>query len=201
MKKMFTISFIAAITTFGLFAFMAYLISQDQPNIVESIPTIPFEVMQTPEESKVIEKPPLVLTPPEAPKLPPKAAPLEAEPSADVALDISIPTLNVGVKLGLGDMQGPPDTDARPIFRVTPKYPLAAASKGIEGWVVLSFNINEIGETTNISIVDAEPKRIFDNAAKRALQKWKYQAKVINGKAVSQQDLTVRLDFNMDQQI
>ena len=49
-----------------------------------------------------------------------------------------------------------------------------------------------------MNVIDAEPKRVFDKEAKRALRKWKYKPKVVDGKAMKQVGLTVRLDFNMD---
>ena len=43
-----------------------------------------------------------------------------------------------------------------------------------------------------------KPKRIFDKEAKRALRKWKYKPKVVDGKPMRQPGLSVQLDFKMD---
>jgi protein TonB len=75
-----------------------------------------------------------------------------------------------------------------------------AMRKGIQGWVQLAFDINEIGKVVNITIIDSKPKRIFDKAARRALGKWKYQAKSVDGKSVLQTNRTVQLDFTIDEQ-
>ena len=200
MKRLIPITFLASITTFSLFAFMAYLISSDEaaPVDIEDVPIV--EVYQTPDDSKVIERPPVKLTPPPPPMPAPKMDISPTATVAKVAFEYQPPILNIATSTGLGTINGPADTDARPIVRVNPKYPITAAQQGIEGWVKLSFNINEIGQVTNVEIIDAEPQRVFDKEAKRALKKWKYRAKVIDGKPVAQENLTVQLDFNISQQ-
>ena len=90
------------------------------------------------------------------------------------------------------------DADARPVVRINPKYPPTAAKNGKECWVKLIFNINEIGGVFNIRVLDSQPKRIFDKAAKQALKKWKYHAKLANGKAIIQKNLSVQLNFKME---
>jgi protein TonB len=88
--------------------------------------------------------------------------------------------------------------NALPIVRVPPNYPKKAAAAGIEGWVQLSFSINPIGQVVDISVVDAEPKRLFDKEARRALKKWKYKPKVVDGEAVAQTNQSVVLEFTLD---
>ena len=48
-----------------------------------------------------------------------------------------------------------------------------------------------------VEVIDADPKRIFDKEAKRALRKWKYKPKVVDGTPLRQTGLTVQLDFKM----
>ena len=91
------------------------------------------------------------------------------------------------------------DGDATPIVRIEPKYPVQAARDGKEGWVKLSFTINEVGGVEDIEVMDAEPKRIFDREARRALDKWKYKPKIEDGKPIKQFGLIVQLDFKLDQ--
>lgn len=87
--------------------------------------------------------------------------------------------------------------EINPIVRIEPKYPVMAARDGLEGWVQLSFEINEVGGVENIQVINAEPQRIFDREAKRALNKWKYKPKVVNGVPQRQTGLTVQLDFKL----
>jgi protein TonB len=47
-------------------------------------------------------------------------------------------------------------------------------------------------------VIDSEPRRVFDREARKALSKWRYNPKVVDGKAMKQIGLTVQLDFNLD---
>ena len=141
--------------TFGLFYFMAFLISGGADRNTEQKEQIIVEIMTNPPESKVQERKRVPPPPPPPPKQPPKPQP--------------------------------------------PKYPTQAARDGKEGWVQLSFTIDELGGVTDVEVIDAEPKRIFDREAKRALRKWKYRPKIIDGKPQKQPGLQVQLDFKLNQ--
>jgi TonB family protein len=86
----------------------------------------------------------------------------------------------------------------RHVVRIEPKYPREAALGGIEGWVKLSFTINEYGGVADVNVIDAHPNDIFNKAAKRALVKWKYRPKVVDGITVKQTDLMVHIDFKLN---
>jgi len=198
MKKTIALMPLAGIITFGLFAFMAFLVRNDRVAPVEAEPLPVIEVAQTPEDSKVETKPKPVLQPPQPPKPMPRISLAPEQPGLETDFEYQ-PGQVVIEGTSISDtFGGAPDNDARPIVQIPPKYPMAALSKGTEGWVVLAFDINPLGGVENIKVLDAQPKRIFDKAAKQALRKWKYRAKLVDGTAVAQKNLTVQLDFNME---
>lgn len=202
MKKLLSVISLASIVTFSLFVFMAYLVNSDEVNIVDPLPDVIVDVYQTKPEKPAVDRVKKLPEPPKAPEPMPKVM-TEIDPTSptdevgEILVNVKVPSTT----LGTGDIFTKPDHDARPIVRISPKYPITAARDGIEGWVKLAFDINKVGEVVNISILDSYPKRTFDKAAKQALKRWKYKAKLLNGKTVYQTHQTVQLDFNMDQQI
>lgn len=78
------------------------------------------------------------------------------------------------------------------------KYPVIAATEGIEGEVTLQFDVSKEGNVENISILKAKPQNIFDRAAIMSLSDWKFYPKVVNGTAVSSREYTITLEFNLE---
>ncbi len=192
---------VGVVITFGLFVLMAELINSGAKSKDNEREQIIVEINTTPPESKAQQRNRVPPPPPPPPKQPPK--PQTPEPEPDIAsnsgFNFNMPTVDVGnTSAGLS---GPGalvrDGDATPIFRQEPKFPTKAARDGIEGWVQLKFDINELGNVENVSVLNAQPKRIFDREAKKALRKWRYNPKVVDGKAIKQIGLTVQLDFKL----
>lgn len=93
------------------------------------------------------------------------------------------------------------DTSATPKVRINPRYPRIAAQNGTEGYVTLTFDINAMGATENISIVDQKPRGVFNKAARKALAKWKYKPKMEGNIAVAQPGQKITLEFNLEQEM
>ncbi len=193
---------LGAAVTFALFSFMAFLISSGDRKEEEKLENIIVEVNTTPPKSAAEQRRRVPPPPPPPPKQPPKPQAPEPEVNNDSGgLTFNMPGVqlagaNAGISApGAGFGR---DGDATPIVRIEPKYPIQAARDGKEGWVRLSFTINEIGGVEDVKVIEAQPKRIFDKEARRALRKWKYKPKVVDGKAMRQPGLTVQLDFKMD---
>ena len=193
---------LGAAVTFALFAFMAFLVSTGDMTKQDSLDNIIVEVNTTPPKSAAERRQRVPPPPPPPPKTPPK--PQAPEPEANNnsgGLTFNMPSVNLsGANTG---MSAPGagfgrDGDASPIVRIDPKYPPQAARDGKEGWVRLSFTITELGGVEEVEVIDAQPKRIFNKAAKRALKKWRYKPKIVDGKPQRRPGLTVQLDFTMD---
>lgn len=193
---------LGAAVTFVLFSFMAFLVTSGDRSKENQLENIIVEVNTTPPKSSAETRRRVPPPPPPPPKSPPK--PAAPEPEADNNTNgitfnmpgVQLSGTNVGISApGAGFGR---DGDATPIVRIEPKYPIEAARDGKEGWVKLSFTIDEIGGVDDVQVIDADPKRIFDKEAKRALRKWKYKPKVVDGKPERQVGLTVQLDFKMD---
>ena len=186
-----------AAMTFIAFAFMQYLISGEQRAPIKLGDDITVEIFQAPEDKQTthIKR----IPPPPTPKVPPKAPP-RVTPSNEpiTAISTAPPIVIDGFGNDMKQTLTRPTGDASPIVRINPKYPTSAARDGIEGWVQLSFNISPTGEVIDATVVNSEPKRIFDREALRAIKRWKYRPKIIEGVAQLQTGQTVQLDFKLD---
>ena len=88
--------------------------------------------------------------------------------------------------------------DIIPIVVIRPMYPRDAAMQGLEGWVRVEFTITEVGTVKDPRVVDADPPRIFNREALRAILKWKFKPRVIDGVAV-ERGAQQTIEFTLDQ--
>jgi TonB family protein len=82
--------------------------------------------------------------------------------------------------------------------RVAPKYPLEAARSRLNGYVIMVFDITEIGTTDNIQVTESYPSDIFAIEARRALSQWIYKPAEKNGSLVRSICHKVQLDFKIE---
>jgi periplasmic protein TonB len=109
-------------------------------------------------------------------------------PSVDALAGLQKLSVNVGGS----------DRDVIPLVRIEPDYPARAASRGIEGYVVVQFTITPAGTIKDPKVVEAQPSGIFDQAAIKAVSKWKYNPKVEDGVAVERRGVQVKLAFKLE---
>ncbi len=88
--------------------------------------------------------------------------------------------------------------EAIPIVRIQPVYPRDAQMKGQSGWVKVEFTITPDGSVRDPRVLDAEPARVFNREALRAILKWKFKPRVVDGVAVDRL-ATQTIEFNLGQ--
>ena len=78
------------------------------------------------------------------------------------------------------------------VDRVEPKFPTQAVREGIDqGSVTVKFTVQTDGSVTNPTVTDAKPRRgIFDDAALRAVVRWKFKP------LAAPKDTVVTVDFS-----
>lgn len=130
--------------------------------------------------------------PDETPETPDFSADLDA---VNPNLGMNMPTIAVPVNDGggpwLGALQAGQglegfDTDVIPVVRVPPTYPRRAKQAGIEGHVTMVVTIRPDGTVSNASVMEADPPRLFDEAALAAMRRWKFRPKIVDGTPVAQ---------------
>lgn len=201
MVRFLTSLIIGAVVTFLLFLMMATLLQSSGKREVKEQERIVIEINTTPPGSETQTRRPPPPPPPPPPAQPPKAPQPEPDmTNAGGTIGFNMPGLNLGTaNTGLGDPSGMMrDGEATPIVRIEPRYPVQAARDGLQGWVRLRFSIMEDGSVDEVEVIEAEPRRVFDREAIRALRRWKYSPKVVDGKPMKQTGQVVQLDFTLD---
>lgn len=79
-----------------------------------------------------------------------------------------------------------------------PVYPIDAERQGIEGWVDLEFLVKADGSVHEPIIRNAQPAGVFDQAAIRAVQTWRFSPAMHDGTPVEQRT-RLRLRFTLNQ--
>jgi protein TonB len=129
-------------------------------------------------------------------ELPQQPKPLP-RPKLDFNSDSPLPTpqlnarmdLNLPLTIGNGPYIGPVatqlDRDFVPLSRPPPQYPYQAARRGIEGWVRVSFKVTETGTVEDVVVLESDPPGVLDRAAIKAVYRWRFKPRIVNGSAVA----------------
>jgi protein TonB len=91
------------------------------------------------------------------------------------------------------------DRDVIPLVRINPDYPPRAQTRGIEGYVIVQYTITATGTVKDAIVVEAQPRGMFDDAALKAIARWRYNPKVEAGVAVERVGIRTRLTFQLEQ--
>ncbi len=96
-----------------------------------------------------------------APSPEPAAAQRDAAPAAEPAPS------NEPVSVG----------QVAPTNRVNPSYPPRAQRRGMEGFVEVEFVIQRNGSVdgSSIRVTNAQPRRVFEDAAREAIARWRFE--------------------------
>jgi TonB family protein len=82
------------------------------------------------------------------------------------------------------------------VREVPPTYPREAERLGLSGWVDVEFTIATNGTTQDLVVRNAEPLRMFDQAAIDAVKRWRFEP-VVRGGAAVEQRAAVRIRFEL----
>ena len=193
--------------TLMLFLLMHTLISGEQEidatrlggSLVEFIRVNEEEVTEL-KERVPPEEPPPPEDPPQTPEL---LVTEQSQPPA-VPLSMEMPRLAVPVSVADGPFLDPwsatdvaPEGEVIPVVRIDPQGPREALLDGIEGWVEVEFPVLPDGSVADARVVDADPRRIFDRSAIRAILRWKFRPRIVDGEPVARR-ATQRIDFELN---
>lgn len=69
---------------------------------------------------------------------------------------------------------------------VAPTFPAEAKNRGVSGWVEVSFTVTPTGAVDGVRVANSEPKEVFDWAAVQAVEQWRFEPPLRDGKPTSQ---------------
>lgn len=197
--KMSLLVFLAAVATFSLFVLMSQLVADNGSYQTVENHYVPISISQVKDDSdvdrikKALPKPPAIKPMPKPTKTVTETTNSDSIMAPDGSNLLLKPSIQLPNLLASNKNIG-----ALPVVRVPPKYPKKAAMQGIEGWVKLSFSIDQLGAVTDVAVLESNPARIFNRAATAALKKWKYKPQLVEGEAMKQTGQVIVLEFNLD---
>lgn len=186
---------IAVLITGGLLLVMHYAIHNEETQVVLVLPSANLQLLPSIAEDEVIVRPPRQAPPPKPEKLPPVAVqPFEVIGDGWSDIGVSTPTPGPGrSSMGRGLAEG----DYLPIMKVPPEYPNRMLSRGIEGWVLVEYTVDKLGRVQAPRVIDAQPGSGFNTSALRAVMRYKYRPRVVDGETVSVEGVRQRIVFNV----
>jgi protein TonB len=137
--------------------------------------------------------------PPKPPETPPETPPQDMDNMDPNAPSINVPPPTVSTDTNIGGPGGMniAEGDYLPIVRVAPVYPARALSRGLEGYVDLSFTVTTAGTVIN-PIILFSTSSLFERAAERAVLKFKYKPRVVDGVPVDVPGVKTRITFQIE---
>ena len=138
--------------------------------------------------------------PPKPPEMPPETPPQDmdnVDPSAPT-INVAPPTVASETSIGGPGGMNIAEGDYLPIVRVAPVYPARALSRGLEGYVDMAFTVTTTG-TVKDPVVVFSTSSLFERAAIRAVLKFKYKPRVVDGVPVEVPNVKTRITFKIEE--
>ena len=185
------------LVTTSLLWVMNFLIEESEFKVDDSGPrtTLEFVRVITVSKIKTREEQP---KPPIDPVRPPPLTPLTN--SSTNSIPVGIPSFPIAPgeptprKLQSGPMNGALVT----ILTPQPTYPVKAAAKGLEGYVVVQFDVTSAGTVDSVVVTETS-NTLFNKAAVNAAYRARYRPQVVDGVAQRTPGVQKVFRFEMEQ--
>jgi protein TonB len=184
--------------TFGLFFVMQSLIATGKGaytdsrsfQIVDFVRIEREEIVEARTDKP--EKPPEPEVRPDIPRID------SLEDSFDsLKVSVSSPRIDVRRNIGAGGVGfDVGDGDFLPIFKVAAIYPIRAAHRNLEGYVILEFTVTRAGSVKDVVVLESTSP-IFEDSAVAAAYKYKYKPRVVDGEPVEVRGVVNQITFEV----
>ena len=209
--RRFCIIAVTLVINLALFGLMPYLLTRDSAGLTRQPESNRINVIRLKRQDSPVQRnnenppkpPPERETPKPAPPKPVMAKltlPFDVNPRLPGGPDtLSLPVVPATQMAGIADIFSTGDLDAPLVVlaRIPPIYPMSAKRRGTEGWVKVRFIVDEDGGVDSVSVVESDPKSVFDDAVVRSVSGWRFKAGTIGGVPVKTWAETV-VRFTLD---
>lgn len=90
-----------------------------------------------------------------------------------------------------------PAHDYLPIVKVAAFYPRRAQAQGVTGYCVVEFTVTTSGAVRDPRAVDCQPPGVFEASSLRAVQRFKYRPRTVDGHPVEVDGVRNRFVFEL----
>ncbi len=188
---------IGASITFGLLFVMQLMIAHGRGAITDEDRFRIVDFVRVERENVVETKKEKPDKPPEPEKRPDMPSPDSGDSfNSSIAVSMAAPTMSTGLSAGGLDF-GISDGEYLPIVKVAPVYPARAASRGLEGYVIVEYTVTRTGSTRDPVVIESSSS-LFERAALDSALKYKYKPRVINGEAVEVPGVRTIIRFELE---
>jgi periplasmic protein TonB len=187
----------AIIVTVGLFLLLATVITQRQDVRLDEDVSVEISVTRQIEDTadrrvEDFQRPVL--------DQPPPPPPMRTDPTFRPTMDVQMGALpdlgRVDVDIGTGF---DPDRDAQPLVRIPPQYPTQCIDRARDvETVMVEFDVTPEGTVVDPRVLDSS-NPCFNRAAMRAVQRWRYNPRVIDGVAQPRVGVRTAIDFALEE--
>ena len=129
------------------------------------------------------------------PLLPPRTIVSDAAPESASGVHLPAPTppdsgsTITGIHYGDGPLFN--------IFKVSPNYPSAALARGLEGTVLVQYDVTTEGQVVNVTVLESS-HTVFNKSAIAAALRFKYKPRTVDGMAYASQGLKNLFRFELE---
>lgn len=184
---------VTLVITFVIFLIIQSLITRNTNLDLKNKPQNYIEFIRIKQDDNLEQRTRRLPDKPPQPKRPPQPEVEldDTKPPPMQNLDIDIPDFDVPTDFKgafLGDISnlGSGTSNLIPLVKIAPRCPPEAALAGTNGEVLLNLLVNALGRVEEIRLVKANPPRVFNREATKAVRRWQFKPKTIDGVAVEQ---------------
>ena len=190
----FVLPVINAFVITGALIYAMFLLIESPQLELKKQQVYDLEWVQLPEDNDPIVK---SIIPVKPKKIEPQ--PIIVRHTLDPEVEVHVPTIQISqTPIDHGSLKIPKNNQLALSFGLPPVYSPRLIHRGIEGYVVVGFSVNQVGDVFDSFVIESEPKGVFDKAALEAIAKFKYKPRYEDDRAVSTAGQRYIFKFELD---